>query len=106
MIQGLPDPAAPREKPKPIVVQTVSDLTSAPSPTPSVNLKEMFDYQLKDYKAQLDGLDANVKLQALFIVFTVLLILRRSDSLNLFGNQLPLQWLHLFCPYTLTLPLA
>jgi lysophospholipase L1-like esterase len=69
-----------------------------PSQTPSVTLKEVFDYQLKDYKSKLDGLDANVKLQALFIMFTVLLILRRSDSLNLFGNQLPLQWLHLFVP--------
>jgi lysophospholipase L1-like esterase len=69
-----------------------------PSPTPVVTLKEVFDYGLADYKAKLDQLDANIKLQALFIVFTVLLVLRRSDSLNLFGNQLPLQWLHLFVP--------
>jgi lysophospholipase L1-like esterase len=61
-------------------------------------LKEVFDYELNDYKSNLEGLDANVKLQGLFIVFTVLLILRRSDSLNLFGNQLPMQWLHLFAP--------
>lgn len=68
------------------------------APGSIVSLKEAFDYQLKDYKSKLDRLDANIKLQALFVVFTVLLVLRRSDSLNLFGNQLPLQWLHLFVP--------
>lgn len=91
MVQGLPVPDGPRELPAPPPAQAAAGVT----------LKEVFDYQLRDYKAQLDGLDANVKLQALFIVFTVLLILRRSDSLNLFGNQLPLQWLHLFAPIVL-----
>lgn len=75
--------------------------TPSPTASPGVTLKEVFDYRLKDYKSKLDGLDANVKLQAVFVVFTVLLILRRSDSLNIFGNHLPLQWLHLFVPLVL-----
>jgi lysophospholipase L1-like esterase len=78
--------------------QNMETIEIDPSQNPSVSLKDVFDYRFKDYKSKLDGLDANVKLQALFIVFTVLLILRRSDSLNLFGNQLPLQWLHFFVP--------
>jgi lysophospholipase L1-like esterase len=101
--KGYPESASQSVRSIEIVPSPTPNLipSSSPSPTTGVTLKEVFDYQLKDYKSELDGFDANVKLQALFIVFTLLLILRRSDSLNIFGNQLPLQWLHLFAPIVL-----
>jgi hypothetical protein len=65
------------------------------------DLTTLLDYQLKDYKANLAKLDANISLQALLIAITVLLIVRRSDSLTLFGNSVPLSWLHFFVPVLL-----
>jgi len=100
LIMGMPKRASDVEQ-RPPLVRTEAHSIPNPSKTPTVSLKEVFDYRLKDYKSKLDGLDANVRLQALFIVITILLVLRRSDSLNLFGNQLPLQWLHLFVPIVL-----
>jgi len=95
-------PRNARQRPRSINTEASPSpmIASGPTPisTPVVTLKDMFDYQLNNYKANVDQLVANMKLQALFIVFTVLLVLRRSDSLSLFGNQLPLQWLHLFTP--------
>lgn len=94
-------PRSARMRPKSINIQASPSTTPAagsPTPTPVVTLKDMFNYQLNSYKANVDQLVGNMKLQALFIVFTVLLVLRRSDSLSLFGHQLPLQWLHLFTP--------
>lgn len=61
-------------------------------------LRGLLDYQLKDYKANLARFEANIGLQALFVLIAVLLTIRRSDSLNLFGNSIPLSWLHLFVP--------
>jgi hypothetical protein len=65
------------------------------------DLKPLFDHQLKEYKAGLLRLDAYLALQALFIATTVLVIIRRSDSLTLFGNSIPLSWLHFFIPILL-----
>jgi lysophospholipase L1-like esterase len=58
----------------------------------------LLDYQIKDYRTGNAKLDANITLQALFIAVTVLLILRRSDSLSVLGNAVPLSWLHVFVP--------
>lgn len=63
-----------------------------------MRLQRVFDATLKDYKANLERFEANLQLHALFIVITLLLIVRRADSLALLGNQVPLQWLHLFVP--------
>ncbi len=65
---------------------------------PGADLAPLLDSYIKDYKGTLLRLDANITLQALLIVTTVLLIIRRSDSLNLFGNSIPLSWLHFFVP--------
>jgi hypothetical protein len=62
------------------------------------DVKELFKQQLSDYKAGLGRLDAYLSLQALLVATTVLVIIRRSDSLNLFGNSIPLSWLHFFIP--------
>jgi hypothetical protein len=67
-------------------------------PLPS---KDLFDLQIKDYKAGLAKLDATLSLQALLIVTTILIVIRRSDTLNFFGNSIPLSWLHVFIPVLL-----
>jgi hypothetical protein len=66
-----------------------------------VLLKELFDHTLNDYKAELARLDTNLSAQALLIATAVLVIIRRSDSLNFFGNSIPLSWLHAFIPILL-----
>jgi hypothetical protein len=53
---------------------------------PPKDLETLLDYQIKDYRTGNAKLDANITLQALFIAVTVLLILRRSDSLSVLGN--------------------
>jgi hypothetical protein len=72
-----------------------------PTYDPSIgtaNAKEIFNFQLKDYRDGLGRLDAALSLQALLITTTILVIIRRSDSLNLFGNSIPLSWLHVLIP--------
>ncbi|MBH5392224.1 hypothetical protein [Bradyrhizobium diversitatis] len=65
------------------------------------NLKDLFDHTLSDYKAGLTALDTNLSAQALVVATAVLVIIRRSDSLNFFGNSIPLSWLHAFIPILL-----
>ena len=89
--------AISQASPKGIVTAGSNGVTSS-SKGVRVTSEEVFDNEVKEYKAKLNLLDTNIKLQGLFVVFTVLLLLRRSDTLNLFGNQIPLQWLHLFAP--------
>jgi hypothetical protein len=67
----------------------------------SSNLKDLFDHTLSDYKAGLAALDTNLSAQALVVATAVLVIIRRSDSLNFFGNSIPLSWLHAFIPILL-----
>ncbi|MBH5396396.1 hypothetical protein HZZ13_01010 [Bradyrhizobium sp. CNPSo 4010] len=67
----------------------------------SSNLKDLFDHTLRDYKAGLTALDTNLSAQALVVATAVLVIIRRSDSLNFFGNSIPLSWLHAFIPILL-----
>jgi hypothetical protein len=67
-------------------------------PSGRTDLKQLFDFQLSDYKAGLVRLDAYLGLQAVLVATTILVIIRRSDSLNLFGNSIPLSWLHFFIP--------
>jgi hypothetical protein len=67
----------------------------------AATIKDLFDNQLKDYKAALAILDANLSAQALVVVTAILVIIRRSDSLNFFGNSIPLSWLHVFIPILL-----
>jgi hypothetical protein len=64
-------------------------------------LKDLFDHTLKDYTAGLAKLETNLSAQALVVATAVLVIIRRSDSLNLFGNSIPLSWLHVFIPILL-----
>ncbi len=63
--------------------------------------KDTFNYILKDYKENLNLLDNNLKLQALMIIIAFLLVLRNSDTLSFFSNDVPLRWLHLFVPLLL-----
>jgi hypothetical protein len=65
------------------------------------NFKELFEYQFKSYTAELSRLDANLSAQALVVATAILVIIRRSDSLNFFGNSIPLSWLHFFIPILL-----
>jgi len=88
-IYGVPKHAG-RSSQQISIRQDSSELQSA---------KELFERRLKSYHENLDRFDANLKLQALFVLITVLLIVRRTDSLNVFGNQVPLSWLHLFVPF-------
>ena len=64
-------------------------------------LANLLKYQLDEYKANLSRLDSIIALQALLVATTVLLVVRRSDSLMLFGNSIPLSWLHVFVPLLL-----
>lgn len=61
-------------------------------PESSAELASLLKYQLEEYRANLARLDAIITLQALLIATTVLPIIRRSDSLKLFGNEIPLSW--------------
>jgi hypothetical protein len=73
-----------------------SDTTVEPS-----SLKDLFDHTLSDYKVGLTALNATLSAQALVVATAVLVIIRRSDSLNFFGNSIPLSWLHAFIPILL-----
>jgi lysophospholipase L1-like esterase len=64
-------------------------------------LKSLLDLQLSDYKAGLVTFNTNISAQALVVATAVLVIIRRSDSLNFFGNSIPLSWLHVFIPVLL-----
>jgi GDSL-like Lipase/Acylhydrolase len=66
-----------------------------------LDLKDLFDHQVSDYKAGLVRLDTNLGAQALVVATAILVIIRRSDSLNFFGNSIPLSWLHVFIPILL-----
>ena len=68
---------------------------------PRATLKSLLDLQLNDYKAGLVAFNTNISVQALLVVTAVLVIIRRSDSSNLFGNSIPLSWLHVFIPILL-----
>jgi hypothetical protein len=52
-------------------------------------LKGLLDLRLNDYKAGLVAFNTNISAQALLVVMAVLVIIRRSDSLNFFGNSIP-----------------
>jgi len=83
---SLGSPNSPIELNQAVHVESADDLST------------LLDSYNKDYKATLLRLDNNISLQAILIVLTVLLIIRRSDSLSLFGNSIPLSWLHFFIP--------
>jgi hypothetical protein len=80
----------PGRFPKPMVAST--------DPT---TLKSLLELQLNDYKALLVAFNTNISAQALIVATAVLVIIRRSDSLNFFGNSIPLSWLHVFIPILL-----
>src|SRR6266849_2708795 len=86
--QGKPPAAADR----------VQALQIVPTPQATREVQELLDYQLKDYRAGLDRFTSNLQLQAVVIIVTILLIIRRSDSLNVLDNLIPLSWLHFFVP--------
>lgn len=71
------------------------------APYPENDTTRLFDHQLKEYKSGLIRFDAYLSLQAVFIATSILVVIRRSDSLNLFGNSIPLSWLHFFIPAVL-----
>lgn len=66
------------------------------------DLKDVLEYRLADYRVNLDRFEANLGLQAVLVVVTVLLLVRRTETLKLFGNDVPLRWLHVFVPMMLT----
>jgi lysophospholipase L1-like esterase len=70
-------------------------------PSESLTVDDIFERLLDDYRVNIGQLNANVQLQAVFVLVTLLLILRRSDSLDVFGNTVPLSWLHLLTPLTM-----
>ena len=61
-------------------------------------LKDVFKQELTDYKSALTKLDTYLGLQAVLVATTILVIIRRSNSLNFLGNSIPLSWLHFFIP--------
>lgn len=65
------------------------------------DIKDILDYRLADYRANLAHFEANLSLQALLVLVTVLLLVRRSETLKLFNNDVPLKWLHAFVPMLL-----
>src|SRR6266481_546834 len=89
--QGKPNGAADR-------VQTLKVSATTQS---AHEVEELLDYQIKDYRANLDRFTSNLQLQALVIIITILLVIRRSDSLNILENSIPLSWLHFFVPMLL-----
>lgn len=84
-------------------VVDASDSSSAPNGKHGPNLypEDVFANKLDDYKVNLGVFRKNLELQALFVVAVLLLLLRRSDKLNVFGNGVPLQWLHMLIPVVL-----
>ncbi len=72
-----------------------------PSPESAHELEVLLDYQLKKYRANLDKFTWNLQLNAIIIVVTILLIVRRSDSLTILDNSIPLSWLHFLVPAVL-----
>jgi hypothetical protein len=66
--------------------------------------KEGFDSRLKSFKEKLDHLTLNLKIQALLILFSFLLVLGSESSLNvpMLGTPIPVRWLHVVLPLTLT----
>lgn len=63
-----------------------------------LKLKDIFDERLKRYQSNVDQLYSNLQLRALFAFLSLLLVLSRSSTLQVFGNTVPLRWLHLFIP--------
>jgi len=61
-------------------------------------LNDVFKQELTDYKSALARLDTYLGLQVVLVATTILVIIRRSDSLNFLGNSIPLSWLHFFIP--------
>jgi lysophospholipase L1-like esterase len=68
------------------------------APADPLKLKDIFDERLKQYRINIDQLYSNLQLQALFTFLCLLLVLSRSSSLQVFGNNVPLRWLHMFIP--------
>jgi hypothetical protein len=66
------------------------------TPESKQQLEALLDYHVRDYKANLTRFNWDCGLQAALIVFTMLLIFRRSDSVKLFDFSIRLSWLHLF----------
>ena len=81
-----------------IVGHPSTDFSQAAVAGLPAEISELFDLQLKDYRATLARLEGNMVLQAILITTSVLLMIRRSDSLNFLGNSIPLSWLHFFVP--------
>lgn len=63
--------------------------------------KDIFIELLDEYKSDLSSLDDNIKLQSIMILIAFLLVLRSSDKLSFFSNDVPLRWLHFFVPILL-----
>jgi hypothetical protein len=68
------------------------------APADALKLKDIFDERLKQYRSNIDQFYSNLQLQALFTFLCLLLVLSRSNSLQVFGNNVPLRWLHMFIP--------
>ena len=66
--------------------------------TDPLTLKDLFDERLKQYRSNIDQFYSNLQFQALFTFLCLLLVLSRSSSLQVFGNTVPLRWLHLLIP--------
>lgn len=69
--------------------------------TKFISEKEVFFQLLDKYESDLSSFDDNIKIQSILILVTILLILRSSDKLSFFSNEVPLRWLHFFVPILL-----
>jgi hypothetical protein len=92
LVGGMP--ATPTEHALPPPVEAGQNGQANPELKDS--LKDLLDSQLDNYKETLTRFGSNITLQALVVAVTILLIIRRSDSLKLFENTVPLSWLHFF----------
>jgi len=66
--------------------------------TPSAELQALLNDLVKQYKDGLANFQININLQALTIATAILLTIGRADSLRLFGNSIPVSWLHFLVP--------
>lgn len=62
--------------------------------------EKLFELRLESYNAKLKDLNANMQFQGVFIVVSIMLLIRQSRSMNLsvFGTDVPLNWLHFLIP--------
>lgn len=65
---------------------------------PDFSMRDLIVSNLEHYRMTLERFDTNIRLQAAMMVLSLLLIIRRTDSLSFLGNTIPLSWLHLLAP--------